>query len=29
MVKKDRCLKKFEAKEEKRRNGLSSEIDLD
>jgi curli biogenesis system outer membrane secretion channel CsgG len=29
MVKKDRCLKKFEAKEEKRRNGLSSEIELD
>jgi curli biogenesis system outer membrane secretion channel CsgG len=29
MVKKDRCLKKFEAKEEKRRESLSSGIDLD
>lgn len=29
MVKKDRCLKKFEAKEEKRRKGLSDSIDLD
>jgi curli biogenesis system outer membrane secretion channel CsgG len=29
MVKKDKCLKKFEAKEQKRRDGLSKEIELD
>lgn len=29
MVKQDRCLKKFEAKERKRRDGLSDGIDLD
>jgi curli biogenesis system outer membrane secretion channel CsgG len=29
MVKQDRCLKKFEAKERKRRDGLSDSIDLD
>ena len=29
MVKQDRCLKKFEAKERKRRDGLSGGIDLD
>jgi curli biogenesis system outer membrane secretion channel CsgG len=29
MVKQDRCLKKFEAKERKRREGLSDSIDLD